>query len=412
MMTQQRMVSEQRKVLAPQDGSVRVTVQTQVTEREIFEARQGIEKRLHACYDNLVVNMQEFREHWVADREKSLLWAAYEGAAAGGSDWWEDSKQILDKQTWVDLGKKVEDFAGSAYDRTAEYSAQLYESMKARINKDLANVDKTLGNWSWWSELADDAAHTIRNQFESAEASVQAMKKTALETVRKAQEAIEVSQRMYQFRNEIAKVPKLIADGDAVGVQNFVDNVLSQIDPELAKSIRNDPEFYTVLALIEDHDAALTYVSYVSLVIEAVPPTFYAYMAAKGAATLLIELLTILITAFLTMGAALVARVATFLARLAATSSRLVNATQRIKKAKAALDAFIRIVNDFVDAATDLRRLGKKLHLARNKDKVLNGGTKSTITNTRDPIRRAQHCAFCGSGAHHTPHGRLGDVTY
>jgi len=411
-MAQQKMVSEQRKVLASQDGSVTVTVETQVTEKEIFEARKAIEKRLHGCYENLVTNMSEFRQHWVADREKSLIWAAYEGASAGGGEWWEDSKQILEKQTWIDLGKKVEDFSGQAYDRAAQYSAALYQSMKSNINKDFNNLDNTLGNWGWWSELADDAAHTVENKVAAVDAKVQAMQKTALATVQAAQAAIEVSRKMYLFRNEIAKVPVLIGDGDVVGIQNFVDNVLMQIDPQLAKSIKSDPEFYTVLAIIEDHDAALTYLSYFSLVIEAVPPTFYAYMAAKGAATLLIELLTLLIAMLLTAGAALAARVAAFLARLAAASARLANVTQRVKRAKAAMDAFIRIVNDFMDAATDLRSLGKKLHRARNKDKVLKGGTKSSIKHTRDPIRREHHCAFCGSAAHHTPHGRLGNLTY
>lgn len=411
-MGEAKLVSETKKVLSSQDGSVTATVQPSVSEKEIFEARKAIESRLQHCYDNVVEHMKEFREHWVNDKEKSLVWAAYEGASAGGSEWWEDSKQIFDKETWVSFGKKVEDFAGSAYDRTAQYSASVYESVKTTVNKNINNIDNTLANWSWWSTLADDIEQAGKNTAAAMEQKADAMTQSALQTIHAAQSALEMSKRIYQHRNEIAKVPTLIADGDVVGVQNFVDGPLMQIDPELAKAIKSDPEFYTVLAIIEDHDAALTYLSYFSLVVEAIPPTFYAYMAAKGAATLMIELITLLIAMLLTAGAALVARVTAFVARLAATSSRLARVTGRVKNAKKALDAFIRVVDDFMNAAQDLRGLGKKLHSARNKDKVLKGSTKAKIKHTRDPIRREHHCAFCGSGAHHTPHGRLGHLTY
>jgi hypothetical protein len=184
------------------------------------------------------------------------------------------------------------------------------------------------------------------------------------------------------------------------------------IDPEVAKEIKADPMFYVVLELIADHDSLLSYLSYVGLAIEAIPPNFLGYLAAKGGAYLLIELILLLVTALLSAGAATAARIAGLSARLLASGGKLATAAKKIEHAKEAVDAVVRVVNDFYDATTSLRALGDKLRVARQRGLVLRGKTRTTIPARKQNIKRQPKCQRCGSTTHTTPRYRLGTVTY
>jgi hypothetical protein len=167
-----------------------------------------------------------------------------------------------------------------------------------------------------------------------------------------------------------------------------------------------------VLELIADHDSILGYLAYVGLMIEAIPPNFYGYAAAKGGVYLLIELVLLLVTVLLSAGAAAAARVASLVARLAASSAKLANAARKIERAREALDALIRVIEDFCPAATDLRLLGDKLRRARQRGVVLRGNTKTTVAARKQAIKRDRKCQLCGSSQHTTPRHRLGSVKY
>jgi hypothetical protein len=100
------------------------------------------------------------------------------------------------------------------------------------------------------------------------------------------------------------------------------------------------------------------------------------------------------------------------LARLAASSAKVSRAARKIERAIEALNAFIRAVEDFVEAARDLRVLGEKLRSARQRNLVLRGNTRSTISAKKKAIRRDRKCRLCGSPQHTTPRHRLGTIEY
>lgn len=184
------------------------------------------------------------------------------------------------------------------------------------------------------------------------------------------------------------------------------------IDPELANEIKNDPNFAVVLELIADHDSALTYLSYASLMLEAIPPNFYAYAAGKGGAYLMVEVVMLTVTALLSAGGAAAARITMLVARFASTSVKAVTAGSRIEKAKAAISAFIRVLEDLSDAANRLHDLGAKLLNARSRGLSITGGTKATLVAKKEGIKRDSKCRLCGSTAHTTPRSRQGTVQY
>ncbi len=405
-----------RKVPTTDDGSVLVVAQPAVTEREIADDRQLILQRLDAAYQNLMDHMRPFQQEWDADPMEALTSSLRSGAAAGASAWGDDFGDVFKKETWTELGSKVKDIGGHALDAAVDYSKKVYNdvadsTLKAaeRAGKVLEHPDKTVFSWGWWQSNIEEAAHDVSQAVSSR---IDAEVQSAKATVHAASEVIERARKFYKHRDAIFGLPELMVKGDPKPVQAFVDTVLMDIDPELAKEIKNDPMFYLVLELIADHESILAYLAYVGLVVEAIPPNFLSYLAAKGSVYLLIELVMLLVTAILSAGAAAAARVASIVARLAASSARFANAAKKIQKAKQALDAVIRIVEDFYNAVTDLRGLADKLRQARQRGLVLRGNTKSTVTARKEAIKRHKKCQLCGSTDHTTPRHRLGSVVY
>jgi sugar-specific transcriptional regulator TrmB len=405
-----------RKVLAPDDGSVLVTAQPTVTEKEIHDDRQIIQQRLDAAYLNLTDRMAPFQKEWDAGPLTALISSVRAGAAAGASEWGDDFTEMFSKEMWTNLGVKIKDLAGSALDAAGTYSKGVYndiasstEAAAKRAGKVLENPDKTVYNWGWWQrnfeEAADEAQKAVSQRVDGYVQSAQTTANTLSEAAKKAQKA-------YKHRDAILGLPELLVKGDPKPVQAFVDTVLMDIDPRLAKEIKNDPNFYMVLELISDHDSILGYLAYVGLLVEAIPPNFLGYAAAKGGVYLLIELVLLLVTAILSAGAAAAARVASLVARLAASSAKLAQAAKKIERAKEALDALIRAIEDFFQAATDLRSLGDKLRKARQRGVVLRGSTKTTVAARKQAIKRDRKCQLCGSTQHTTPRHRPGAVTY
>ncbi|WP_230970306.1 hypothetical protein [Nitrogeniibacter aestuarii] len=391
-----------KKLLTPQGGSVAVMANPRnVSEKEIHDDRLLIIQRLDGCYGNLVEHMAPMQAAWDANPMVALGEAAIDGASAGVGDWADDFADMFDKKTWVALGDKLEHAAGAVYDTTREYAADVYQ----RIDALFENADDTLANWAWWQSQIESAEQAVVDDLQRK---YEAMR----ETVDDIEEVIAIAQRVWAYRDDILNLPKLIAEGDAKAVQAFVDNTLPKIDKELADGIRNDPNFYVVLEIIQDNDSALAYLSYVSLAIEAVPPNFYAYHAGKGGAYLMIEVVLLIVTALLSAGTVAAARIAALGARIAASSAKVAGVARKVEAAQRAFAAFVRMLDDFSAAANQLHALGAKLNVARQRGLRVAGSTKTTITARRAAIKRDRRCRICGSSKHSTPHGRLGTVEY
>jgi hypothetical protein len=99
-------------------------------------------------------------------------------------------------------------------------------------------------------------------------------------------------------------------------------------------------------------------------------------------------------------------------ARIAASSAKIATAGKKIKRVKAAVDAFIRMLEDLSNAVDDLHQLGAKLVKARAKGLRVKGQSKMTLKAKKESIKRDKKCRLCGSTEHSTPRGRQGTVVY
>jgi hypothetical protein len=356
--------------------------------------------------------MQEFQQHWDENPKLAFLDATYEGAKAGGGEWASSMGDLFHADTWKSIGSKIGDFAGQTYDRAAVYSAEQYEALRASFDqgrKLVDDADDTIKNWAWWQSAIEEKEVDMHRY---AEQRITAATKAVNDAAATVIDSVDKANKVYAHRDEILNLPNLIAAGDARGVQNFIDTGLMDIDPELAKSIKQSGEFHIALELIADHDSALNYMSYLSLMIEAVPPNFYGYMSVKYGVQLLLEVILSLVLAFLTGGAGVAARLTALSARLLSASAKVAGVARRMKKAQEAIHAMVRVIEDFMDAASDLHALGRKLTGARARGVTLKGKTKETLSAKKEMIKRDHRCRLCGSNAHTTPRGRLGKVVY
>ncbi|NRR30303.1 hypothetical protein HSX11_08885 [Oxalobacteraceae bacterium] len=401
-------ISEIKHIKAPLDGAVYVTVEPVVTEKEIVQDREGIIQTLHAAYLNLVDEMAEFQAQWDVNPTIAFISSAKEGVNQGGASWLNDQADLFDKKTWIEIATKAESIAETSVDRLGTYARKQFNDIERAVNKHLSESEDVLHNWAWWERLQEHAKEAVDAQVNKLNSAKQSVESAAKSVICDAKKAVKI----YKHRQAIFNLPNLIANNDPKGVQAFVENELADIDPELAKVIRNDPNFARVLELIADHESALTYLAYVGLIIEAIPPNFYAYSAGKGAAYIVIELVLLIITALLSAGAAAATRIAQLVARFALASARISTAGKKIKKAKAAIDAFIRAIEDLSRAVEDLHALSEKLVKARSKGLVLKGSTKTQLHAKKDLIRRDKKCRLCGSTQHSTPRSRRGKVEY
>jgi hypothetical protein len=295
------------------------------------------------------------------------------------------------------------------------YAGQQYNELRTAFDEGAGLVDHaddTIKNWAWWQSAIDHRVEQVRHY---ANQQVDAVSKTVADAKATVIDSADKAGKVYKHREAILGLPTLIASSNVDGIQKFVDTVLKDIDPELYKVVRESGNFHIALELIADHESALNYVSYMSLMVEAVPPNFYAYASAKYGVQLLLEVILTIGCAFFTAGAGIAVRVSTLAARLISASAKVSGVARRIQKAQAAIMAimaFMRVLEDFLQAARDLHRLGEKLLGARVRGVVFRGKTRETLTAKKKIIKRDLRCRLCGSTEHSTPRGRLGNVVY
>ncbi len=375
-------------------------------EKEIADAREALLITLDGAYRDTVEQMREFQEQWDKYGRLSMAINLAEGAYGGASAWIKDQAELAEWETWRQMGLCIADNAGKLFDYAADYTIETYDKLLQSANETIDWVgdnQENLMSWSWLSDVLEETyEETVDNTKQQYDDAVDFLAQTR-EQIEKAN----------KHKEAILQLPTLIAEGDAARIEHFIDTVLMDIDPEIAKAIKEDPNYYIVLELIADHDSALTYFAYLSLFIEAVPPNFYVYLAGKGGGYAALEIILMAALAFLSAGAGTAARATALLARLTAIGTKAAKAGKKIKQAKAAINAFTRTVEDFLGAIDTLKKLGQKLNKARNGGKFRKGATNSTIAHKKEKTKRNTRCRICKQAGHTTQRSRKrGCVVY
>lgn len=380
------------------EGIVEVRVKRVTGEEQaIASLKDELRNSLDSGYQDLVTAMKPFRQQWDEYGYFSLSISRLDGALKGGEEWLEEQAELFDGDLWEQFGQKISDGLSDALDYTASYIPETYDNITSSIEKTLKDSDN-LTSWNWWqAQIRDIAIAKVRKTYTNY-----ADAKEFLD------DSVDLISKLFKHKNSILNLPKQIAAGDATSVQNFVDTVLKDIDPDLSNQIKESQDFYLVLELIADHDAALTYFTYVSLFLEAVPPNFYTYVAGKAGIYVVLEVLLGMVITFLTLGVGTAARLTALAAKFTVTSVRVKKKLDKADKAQAAVKAMI---EKFSDSTDTLKQLGQKLAITRSAGRHKIGIENSTISDKKDMKKRKKKCRFCG-GDHEPPKSLEGWVQY
>ncbi|GLT17170.1 hypothetical protein GCM10007938_09470 [Vibrio zhanjiangensis] len=364
-------------------------------EKQISNIQESVEASLDGAYNALVDDMQGFRQQW----DEKGYWTLGDGVIDGAKAWGADIVDMLSPSFWGDAADTISDLSSSAIDKLAIYSADKFNA----ITKAMLNEKGQLNNPTWVLE-------TLGREFDSFQDSVFQSVDEAIEEVgqlyAESQDVVRKLECIAKHRQTILALPQKISNGDVDAVQTFVDTVLMELDPEWAMEVKGHEQFPRAMAIIEDHDTILTYVTYLSLMLEAIPPNFYFYYGGKAGTYLLLELVLTIVLAIFTLGTGAAARIATLVARLAVGAKKV----KGIRNAAKALDSFIKALESLIDVLADYQELAEKL-VKRPLGKF-KGKPVMTMTAKKKAVKRDASCRLCHSNQHKTPRVKRGELEY
>ncbi|MFA0114339.1 PAAR-like domain-containing protein [Vibrio sp. 10N.261.46.E11] len=364
-------------------------------EKQIVNIQDSVEATLDGTYNALTEDMKEFQQQW----DEEGYWTLGDGVIDGAQAWGADIVDMLSPRFWGDAADTISDLSSSAVDKLAIYSVDKFNS----ITKAMLNEKGQLKNPTWVLE-------TIGKEFDSFQDSVFESADEAIEDVSKlyaeSQDVVRKLECIAKHRQTILELPQKISNGDVDAVETFVDTVLMELDPEWAQEIKGHEQFPNAMAIIEDHDTILTYVTYLSLMLEAIPPNFYFYYGGKAGTYLILELILTVVLAIFTLGTGATARIATLVARFAGGAKKV----KGIRNAAKALDSFIKAVESLIDVLSDYQELAEKL-VKRPLGKF-KGKPVTTMTAKKKAVKRDASCRLCHSNQHKTPRYKRGELEY
>ncbi len=381
-------------------------------EQQIDSLRNAIGARLNGAYLDLLEKMSEFQAQWDNYGPASIPMSGAEGLMSGATDWVKDQGDLLEARTWKELGNTIADTANNVWDYTATYARDKFNDIKESVGEANEFIDEATDNffnWNWWSQQAEEAGDSLE---ETAVRFIDDVKSDLEQAAETLESSTEKAQKIYHHRHAIMELPQLLAEGNASRVEQFIDNVLMDIEPEIANEIKNNPDWSAVLELIADHDTILTYLAYISLFMEAIPPNFYAYLSGKGGAYVLMEVLLLILCSLLSVGTATAGRIAMLSARLTSLAAKAGQTGRKTQKGAAAIRSLAKSIEDFAAAAQDMHSLGKKLRKARNSNIKVKGSSGTTLEAKKRQEKRNKKCRVCGKENRKTPRHMRGSVEY
>ncbi|HDY7883961.1 DUF4150 domain-containing protein [Vibrio vulnificus] len=364
-------------------------------EEQIVNIQDSVEATLDGTYNALLEDMKGFQQQW----DEEGYWTLGDGVIDGAQAWGADIVDMLSPSFWGDAADTISDLSSSAVDKLAIYSVDKFNS----ITKAMLNENGQLKNPTWVLE-------TLGREFDSFQDSVFESVDEAIEDVSKlyaeSQDVLRKLECIAKHRQTILELPQKISNGDVDAVETFIDSVLMDFDPDWAQEIKGHEQFPNAMAIIEDHDTILTYVTYLSLMLEAIPPNFYFYYGGKAGTYLILELILTVVLAICTLGTGAAARIATLVARFAEGAKKV----KGIRNAAKALDSFIKAVESLIDVLSDYQELAEKL--VKRPLGQFKGKPVTTMTAKKKAVKRDASCRLCHSNQHKTPRYKRGELEY
>lgn len=350
---------------------------------DIKEQRELFILRLHTAFLQLGESLQLFRELWQEDGAIAYQVAAEQGWNPPPTKWLRFRRSVFQGDFWTGV----------------------VHTLRQRSGAQAPAPSAAPDEWCWWQEplggmpavtgfklLPGGRREPVPHTFTHGAFGNDDTYTAAL----------------HGHRAEILALPALLAQGDRTGIADFMARVLPAIWPDLAPEIRATQEQRIINALLDEQDSVLTWLAYLELVFDAIPPSLYAYIAGVGGSTLMLELRLLLPLLLLDTGAATANAVSELQERLECCLGE----EEELPPPDEAVADLATLLLQLRRAANEVHETGVLLADGRADELDLPQPARSHLAERMAAIRADKSCRHCGSTEHSTPLRQIGSVSY
>lgn len=350
---------------------------------ELKEQRGLFILRLHSAFLQLGESLQLFRELWQDDGAIAYQVAAEQGWNPPPTKWLRFRRSVFEGGFWQDVAETLAQRGGTSQ---GAQSAQP-------------------GEWCWWKEpLSGMPSVTGIKLLPGRHRG--AVQHSFIHGAFGKHETY--SAALQEQRAAILALPALLASGDRAAIAHFRERVLSALWPDLAAGLRDTQHQHIIEELLNEQDSMLTWLAYMELAFDAIPPSVYAYIAGTGGSTLMLELRLLLPLLLLDTGSSAADAASELQQRLECC----LGDEEEFQPPDQAIADLTTLLLQFRRAANEVHEIGALLADGRADELDLPRPARSTLAARMAAIRADKSCRECGSTEHSTPLLTVGTVNY
>lgn len=350
---------------------------------ELKEQRELFILRLHSAFLQLGGSLQLFRELWQDDGAIAYQVAAEQGWNPPPTKWLRFRRSVFESDFWPDVADQLAQRGGTPH------AAQ----------SDLPD------EWCWWKEPLAGMPSVTGFKLLPGRHRGAVPHSFAYGAFGKHET---YSAALQEQRTAILGLPALLASGDRAGIAAFLERVLPALWPQIATEMRAALHPHVIDELLEEQDSMLTWLAYMELAFDAIPPSVYAYIAGTGGSTLMLELRLLLPLLLLDTGGAAADLLSELLQRL----ENCLGDDDELQPADEAISDLTTLLLQFRRAANEVHEIGVLRADGRADELALPHPERSSLAARMAAIRADKSCRECGSTEHSTPLVTVGSVTY
>jgi len=350
------------------------------------ELRFSLESSLDTTYRRVLTSMQEFQAQWDEYGIFSTAISYKDGALAGSELWFDhlaDTKKLITETDWQGLSETAYEKVTAGLE-TAVGSIEDSHKKAANWLIEGAQQEKP---WAWFGNQITDASEYAWNAYtNTVEDVADDIADLFKETKEDLESIADISLKLFEHRDDIFLFFQNISSANTSDIANFIDTVIADIDPELARSIKEDTDSYGVFLELINDDAGRIFLSYLGLIIGAVPPNFYAFLYGAAAAYIILEVLFCILLAFISGGLAVAARFAAIIARIAVMGMKVTAVNKRIASGARAVSAYIDSLKVIESSLKQLKAIGANTRRIKLKGQKASGSAGETLVIERKVV--------------------------
>ncbi|XLZ68098.1 hypothetical protein ABT364_16270 [Massilia sp. SR12] len=354
---------------------------------ELKEQRDLFILRLHSAFLQLGESLQLFRELWQDDGAIAYQVAAEQGWNPPPTKWLRFRRSVFEADFWLDVADRLQQ-RGAA--QQAAQSAQPDE-------------------WCWWKEPLSGMPSVTGIKLLPGRHRGAVPHTFAYGAFGKHET---YSAALQEQRAAILALPALLAGGNRTAIAHFQEHVLPTLWPDIAAAMRTAQQQHqhqrVVDELLHEQDSMLTWLAYMELAFDAIPPSVYAYIAGTGGSTLMLELRLLLPLLLLDTGGAAADAASELLQRL----EGCLGDDDDFQPPDQAIADLATLLLQFRRAADEVHDIGLLLADGRADELELPRHERSGLAARMAAIRADKSCRECGSTEHSTPLLTVGTVNY